>query len=224
MRAAARASPPSSSDDARASSLVASFGPAEMTFDDDEYRMASAERVLDAPGSPHWEILELAATFGAAGGGVAALALDATSLAALPAALPFVAAFARRRADRRRAKIAAAAFVAADEEIRALLRKAARDRAEKARLEGEIIRGGALIDAAEREAAAASRREEERRNVSNAVAERMRALERSVERSARARAFASSREAGTAAGDARARRRGGARTEARRRGRRCGRA
>ena len=106
---------------------------------------------------------------------------------------------ARRRADRRRAKIAAAAFVAADEEIRALLRKAARDRAEKARLEGEIIRGGALIDAAEREAAAASRREEERRNVSNAVAERMRALERSVERSARA-SVASSREAGTAAG------------------------
>ena len=59
----------------RADAVAAARVAAEKDFDCDEYELEQAMRSL-APAdaaSPWWEVIELAATFGAAGGGIAAV-------------------------------------------------------------------------------------------------------------------------------------------------------
>ena len=102
---------------------------AEKDFDCDEYELEQAMRSL-APAdaaSPWWEVIELAATFGAAGGGIAAVLMQEAAVAALVAALPLVAAGARNRKDRVRSRVAAERLVELREETRAMARKARRD-------------------------------------------------------------------------------------------------
>ena len=84
-------------DRLRADAVAAARVAAEKDFDCDEYELEQAMRSL-APAdaaSPWWEVIELAATFGAAGGGIAAVLMQEAAVAALVAALPLVAAGAR---------------------------------------------------------------------------------------------------------------------------------
>ena len=59
----------------RADAVAAARVAAEKDYDEDEYELAQAMRSLSPAdaASPWWEVIELAATFGAAGGGIAAV-------------------------------------------------------------------------------------------------------------------------------------------------------
>ena len=62
---------------------------AKRMLDDDEYLLDEAMKTIPTP-SPWWEVLELSATAGAVGGGVAAVLMGEATLAVLVAALPLV--------------------------------------------------------------------------------------------------------------------------------------
>ena len=105
----------------RADAVAAARVAAEKDYDEDEYELAQAMRSLSPAdaASPWWEVIELAATFGAAGGGIAAVLMQEAAVATLVAALPLVAAGARRRKDNVRSRVAAERLMELREETRA---------------------------------------------------------------------------------------------------------
>ena len=190
----------------RADAVAAARVAAEKDFDCDEYELEQAMRSL-APAdaaSPWWEVIELAATFGAAGGGIAAVLMQEAAVAALVAALPLVAAGARNRKDRVRSRVAAERLVELREETRAMARKARRDVAvddAASRAANAVVPRVSDVVAG----AVSGVRNEIRSDLNDvaiksiALEERMRALEAAVaEQTSSARA--SAREAGAVAG------------------------
>ena len=183
----------------RADAVAAARVAAEKDFDCDEYELEQAMRSL-APAdaaSPWWEVIELAATFGAAGGGIAAVLMQEAAVAALVAALPLVAAGARNRKDRVRSRVAAERLVELREETRAMARKARRDvavddaasRAANAVVPrvSDVVAGA--VSGVRNEIAPISTTSPS--NVHSALEERMRALEAAVaEQTSSARASA----------------------------------
>ena len=109
----------------RADAAAALAVAAERDGDDDAVRLEDASRALSPPAAPWLELLELSATFGAAGGGLAALLLQETALVALVAALPLVAYGARAKRDALARRFAAEAILEAREETECAVKKAA---------------------------------------------------------------------------------------------------
>ena len=109
----------------RADAAAALAVAAERDGDDDAVRLEDASRALSPPAAPWLEMLELSATFGAAGGGLAALLLQETALVALVAALPLVAYGARAKRDALARRFAAEALLEAREETECARRKTA---------------------------------------------------------------------------------------------------
>ena len=190
----------------RADAVAAARVAAEKDYDEDEYELAQAMRSLSPAdaASPWWEVIELAATFGAAGGGIAAVLMQEAAVATLVAALPLVAAGARRRKDNVRSRVAAERLMELREETRAMARKAQRD----ATLESTATRAANAVvprvsDVVQ--GAVSGVRNEIRSDLNDvaiksvALEERMKALEAAVaEQTSSARA--SAREAGSVAG------------------------
>ncbi len=108
----------------RADAAAALAVAAERDGDDDAVRLEDASRALSPPAAPWLELLELSATFGAAGGGLAALLLQETALVALVAALPLVAYGARAKRDALARRFAAEAILEAREETECAVKKA----------------------------------------------------------------------------------------------------
>lgn len=109
----------------RADAAAALAVAAERDGDDDAVRLEDASRALSPPAAPWLEMLELSATFGAAGGALAALLLQETALVALIAALPLVAYGARAKRDALARRFAAEALLEAREETECARRKTA---------------------------------------------------------------------------------------------------
>ena len=109
----------------RADAAAALAVAAERDGDDDAVRLEDASRALSPPAAPWLELLELSATFGAAGGGLAAILLQETALVALVAALPLVAYGARAKRDALARRFAAEAILEAREETECAVKKAA---------------------------------------------------------------------------------------------------
>ena len=109
----------------RADAAAALAVAAERDGDDDAVRLEDASRALSPPAAPWLELLELSATFGAAGGGLAALLLQETALVALVAALPLVAYGASAKRDALARRFAAEAILEAREETECAVKKAA---------------------------------------------------------------------------------------------------
>ena len=109
----------------RADAAAALAAAAARDGDDDAVRLEDASRALSPPAAPWLELLELSATFGAAGGGLAAILLQETALVALVAALPLVAYGARAKRDALARRFAAEAILEAREETECAVKKAA---------------------------------------------------------------------------------------------------
>ena len=109
----------------RADAAAALAVATERDGDDDAVRLEDASRALSPPAAPWLEMLELSATFGAAGGALAALLLQETALVALIAALPLVAYGARAKRDALARRFAAEALLEAREETECARRKTA---------------------------------------------------------------------------------------------------
>ena len=109
----------------RADAAAALAVAVERDGDDDALRLEDASRSLSPPAAPWLEMLELSATFGAAGGGLAAILLQETALVVLVAALPLVAYGARAKRDALARRFAAEAILEAREDAECARRKAA---------------------------------------------------------------------------------------------------
>jgi hypothetical protein len=92
--------------------------------DDDAVRVEDCSRALAPPAAPWLELVELISTFGAAGGGLAAVFLQETALCTLVAALPVVAWGARRQRDSLSRAFSAEILIEAREEARCANAKA----------------------------------------------------------------------------------------------------
>ena len=114
--------------------------------DDDEYSLRDAMMRSVPTASPWWEVLELAATFGAAGGGVAALLAQEATFAVLVAALPLVAAGARRQREKIARELTAALLLELREEKAGLARKAQRDVAVSAAVDAAAAAAAAAVE------------------------------------------------------------------------------
>ena len=199
----------------RADAAAALAVAAERDGDDDAVRLEDASRALSPPAAPWLEMLELSATFGAAGGGLAALLLQETALVALIAALPLVAYGARAKRDALARRFAAETLLEAREETECARRKtaslvSAADVASAAANEAVRLtatRTSRTVDAAVDKGVGAIKRDlavlgsgvAESRRESREVARATDALSRDV-RSASASALRAAKESGSVAG------------------------
>lgn len=132
----------------RADAAAAQRVGSEREADDDEYVLREAMRSLPTA-SPWWEVLELTATFGAAGGGLAALLMQEATVAVLVAALPLVAAGARAQRDRVYRRLTATLLMEMREESAGLARKIQRDAGRSSAVNAAVVAAAtAAADAA----------------------------------------------------------------------------
>ena len=199
----------------RADAAAALAVAAERDGDDDAVRLEDASRALSPPAAPWLGMLELSATFGAAGEGLAALLLQETALVALIAALPLVAYGARAKRDALARRFAAETLLEAREETECARRKtaslvSAADVASAAANEAVRLtatRTSRTVDAAVDKGVGAIKRDlavlgsgvAESRRESREVARATDALSRDV-RSASASALRAAKESGSVAG------------------------
>lgn len=108
----------------RADAAAAFAVAADRDGDDDAVRLEDATRQLVPPAAPWLEYLELTATFGAAGGGLAAIFLQETALVTLITALPLIAWGARAKRDALSRRFAAERLIELAEEADCANKKA----------------------------------------------------------------------------------------------------